>query len=148
MDPSRPVSELARTRVIFDTNVVLSALLFTGGRLNWLTGHWQGGKCNPLLSRATANELMRILTYPKFQLLADEQLEILGSYFPFCEVVEPTQTCPVLCRDPKDQALLDLAQSGNADVLVTGDEDLLALNGQTAFVIEAPEAYRHRVSSK
>ena len=101
----------------------------------------------PLLSRATAAELARILAYPKFRLTAIEQLEALSEYLPYCEEVEVVRSCPVLCRDPKDQPLLDLAQSGKADLLVTGDEDLLALVGQTAFLIESPEDYRSRVSS-
>ena len=100
----------------------------------------------PLVSRATAAELTRILAYPKFRLTADEQVEALSGYLPICEVVEIMQTCPVLCRDPKDQSLLDLAQSGKADALVTGDEDLLALAGQTEYVIETPEEYRRRVT--
>jgi predicted nucleic acid-binding protein len=46
----------------------------------------------------------------------------------------------------KDQLFLDLAQSGKADLLVTGDDDLLALAGQMAFLIETPETYRRRIS--
>lgn len=99
----------------------------------------------PLISRATAAELTRILAYPKFQLSTDEQLEVLGGYIPFCEIVSIAKSCSVLCRDPKDQPLLDLAESGKADVLVTGDNDLLTLAGQTAFLIETPEVYRRRV---
>jgi putative PIN family toxin of toxin-antitoxin system len=140
------VSAAAIARVVFDTNVVLSALLFTHGQLSWLVGHWQAGNCVPLISRATAEELTRILSYPKFRLTANEELEALASYIPYCEAVEIVQTCPVLCRDAKEQPFLDLAQSGKADVLVTGDEDLLALAGQTGFVIETPEEYRRRVS--
>jgi putative PIN family toxin of toxin-antitoxin system len=139
------VSAIATARVVFDTNVVLSALLFTHGRLSWLVGHWQAGNCVPLVSRATAAELTRILAYPKFQLSVDEQFEALASYIPFCEAVDIAKSCPVLCRDPEDQSLLDLAQSGRADLLVTGDKDLLALVGQTAFLIETPEAYRRRI---
>jgi predicted nucleic acid-binding protein len=41
---------------------------------------------------------------------------------------------------------LDLSQSGKADLLVTGDEDLLALAGKTEFVIETPEEYRRRIA--
>jgi putative PIN family toxin of toxin-antitoxin system len=140
------VSAAAKARVVFDTNAVLSALLFTHGRLSWLVGHWQAGNCVPLISHATAEELTRILAYPKFRLTADEQLEALANYIPYCEAVGIAKSCPVLCRDPKDQPLLDLAQSGKADVLVTGDEDLLALASQTAFVIETPEEYRRRIS--
>jgi uncharacterized protein len=51
-----------------------------------------------------------------------------------------------VCRDAKDQPFLDLAQSGGADLLVSGDQDLLQLAGQTTFFIESPEAYRRRIS--
>ena len=132
-------------RVVFDTNVVLSALLFTHGRLSWLVGHWQAGNCVSLVSRATAQELKRILAYAKFQLSVDEQLEALCNYLPYCEVTEITISCPVVCRDARDQIFLDLAHCGKAGVLVTGDDDLLALAGQTAFIIETPGAYRSRV---
>jgi putative PIN family toxin of toxin-antitoxin system len=138
------MSTASKARVVFDTNVVLSALLFHG-RLSWLVDHWQAGKCVPLISRATAEELTRILAYPKFQLSADEQMEALASYIPYCEAVEIAESYPVLCRDAKDQPLLDLAQSGKADLLVTGDEDLLAMAGQTEFLIETPKDYRRRV---
>ena len=133
-------------RIALDTNVVLSALLFTQGRLSWLVGHWQAGDCVPLVSRATARELKKILAYRKFQLSVDEQLEALYSYIPFCEVVEIANSCPVLCRDARDQPFIDLAHCGKADLMVTGDEDLLALAGQTKFVIESPEFYRLRVA--
>lgn len=141
------MSAAAKARVVFDTNVVLSALLFTHGRLSWLVDHWQTGGCVPLVSRATAGELTRILAYPKFRLTADEQLEALAAYAPYCEAVEIAQSCPILCRDPKDQSFLDLAESGDAQILVTGDDDLLALAGQTAFVIETPEGYSTRFAS-
>ena len=136
------MSAAAKARVVFDTNAVLSALVFTHGRLSWLVGHWQAGDCVPLHLAHTAAELARILAYPKFRLTAIEQLEALSEYIPYCEEVEVVQSCPVLCRDAKDQPLLDLAQSSKADLLVTGDDDLLSLAGQTAFVIETPEAYR------
>jgi putative PIN family toxin of toxin-antitoxin system len=115
--------------------------------LSWLVGHWETGPCVPLVSRATGTELTRVLAYPKFRLSAEEQLEALSGYIPFCEVIDTAGSCPVLCRDAKDQPLLDLAQSGKADILVTGDADLLALAGKTAFVVETPEEYRLRISS-
>jgi putative PIN family toxin of toxin-antitoxin system len=132
-------------RVVFDTNVVLSALLFSAGRLTWLRGHWREGGCVPLISPATARELTRVLGYPKFRLSMEYCTELLAKYVPYCESLDPANKCPIACRDAKDQPLLDLAESGNADLLVTGDEDLLALAGQTAFLIETPEAYRRRI---
>jgi putative PIN family toxin of toxin-antitoxin system len=131
-------------RVVFDTNTVVSALLFSGGRLAWLISHWQEGNCVPLLSRMTAAEITRVLGYPKFRLSSEDRLELLGDYLPHCETIEHIQQCPLACRDTKDQMFLDLAQSGRADVLVSGDQDLLALAGRTAFLIETPENYRRR----
>ncbi|MGB8536027.1 MAG: putative toxin-antitoxin system toxin component, PIN family [Acidobacteriaceae bacterium] len=133
-------------RVVFDTTVVVSALLFTGGRLAWLRPHWHRGDALPLASRATVEELTRVLRYPKFQLSSDNRDELLAEYLPYCEIVKVTRKSKLSCRDKNDQPFLDLAEGGKADLLVTGDRDLLALAGQTRFVIETPAAYRVRVS--
>jgi putative PIN family toxin of toxin-antitoxin system len=139
------VSSPVAPRVVFDTNIVLSALVFTNGRLAWLRSHWSGNRCVPLVSRATAAELARVLAYPKFKQPPDRRSELLGDYLPYCESIEKIEQCAISCRDAKDQIFLDLAQSGRADVLVSGDQDLLVLRGQTSFAIETPEAYRNRV---
>ena len=135
-------------RVVFDTNTVVSALLFPNGSLAWLRLHWREGDCIPLLSRATAAELDRVLTYPKFRLTPADRYELLADYLPFCQIVELTKRCASVCRDPKDQPFLDLAQSGKADLLITGDRDLLVLADQTNFLIETPDAYHRKISGK
>jgi putative PIN family toxin of toxin-antitoxin system len=132
-------------RVVFDPNAVNSALAFTMGLLAWLRDHWRERRTIILVSRATVAELKRVLDYSKLKLNPEEQFELLGDYLSYCETIEVQQTCPVFCRDPKDQVFLDLAHSGNADVLVTGATDLLAPAGQSAFAIEAPEEFRRRV---
>ena len=131
--------------VVFDTNVVVSAIAFTGGRLAWLRAHWRERCTANLVSHATVAELKRVLDYGKLRLTPEKQFELLGDYLTYCETIVVSESCPVLCRDAKDQAFLDLAQRGNADVLVTGDADLLVLAGQTEFVIGTPEAYRNRI---
>jgi putative PIN family toxin of toxin-antitoxin system len=127
-------------RVVFDTATVVSDLFFVNGRLAWLLQHWREGGCLPLISHATAAELTRVLGYPKFQLFSDDRRELLAEYLPYCEVVEVTGRCQQVCRDANDQPFLDLAQSGKADLLVSGDQDLLALSGQTEFLIETPRS--------
>lgn len=119
-------------RVVLDTNVVLSALRFTGGSLTRIRTAWRGGTIVPLASAATIAELIRALMYPKFALSELEQRELLGDYLPMCESVvisEPLDHLP-RCRDPHDQIFLEVAEVGNAQWLVTGDRDLLALEGQ------------------
>ena len=94
-----------KRRVVFDTNTVLSALLFANGRLSWLREHWRGGGCVPLLSRETAAELMHVLAYPKFQLSVSDRHEVLAEFLPYCEVVEVARKFPVICRDAKGPAV-------------------------------------------
>jgi putative PIN family toxin of toxin-antitoxin system len=131
--------------VVFDTTIVVSALVFANARLTWLRQHWREGDCVPLISHATAAELTRVFGYPKFHLSSDDRRELLAEYLPYCEVIEATRRCKLDCRDASDQPFLDLAQSGKADLLVSGDRGLLALAGETRFLIETPEAYRVRV---
>jgi putative PIN family toxin of toxin-antitoxin system len=132
-------------RIVFDTSVVVSAIVLQSGQLAWLRAHWSEGECVPLVSQDTVAELIRILAYRKFRLEPAWRDELLADYLPYCEIVRPDKKCAIRCRDPKDQPFLDLAQSGKADALVSGDRDLLALASKTAFRIETPEAYRRRV---
>jgi putative PIN family toxin of toxin-antitoxin system len=133
-------------RVVFDSSTVVPTLLFARGHLAWLRPHWRHGGCVPLISRVTAAELARVLRYPKFGLSAEDCRELLADYLPHCEVIEPTKRCPCVCRDKNDQPFLDLAESSKADVLVSGDKDLLSLAGKRSFAIETAEAYCRRVS--
>ena len=115
-------------RVVIDTNLLVSALIF-GGAPGKLRRMWQSGDCIPLVSKVTVKELMRVLTYPKFKLEPREQEELLADYLPFCETVEIPNPPPLTppCRDPFDMPFLVLALAGQADYLITGDKDLLEL---------------------
>lgn len=132
-------------RAVFDTNVVLSALVFRSGELAWLRSHWAANQARPLASAESIAELIKVLAYPKFELTADEIQERLGHYLPHVEVVEAgPATTAAQCRDPDDRKFVALALSGKADVLVTGDRDLLALRGDVPFSIDTPAEYRRR----
>lgn len=133
MTPPRRARAAARAvappRVVLDTNVVLSALLFAASPAAQLRVAWQVGRLVPLASTATAAELVRVLAYPKFKLSPEEQHELLADYLPFAATVAVPQPPPAVpdCRDPHDLPFLHLAAAGRARWLVTGDADLLAL---------------------
>lgn len=130
-------------RVVLDTNVVLSALLFAQGRLSALRNAWQQGRFIPLVSSVSTGELMRVLAYPKFRLSAPERHELLADYLPYCTTIPMPTKPPVtpVCRDPFDQPFLQLALVGKADFLVTGDQYLLALSVKFACPILPPEQF-------
>ena len=110
-------------RLVLDTNVLLSALLFPAASLSWLRHAWQSEAIIPLASQATTLELLRVLSYPKFRLTEQEREDLLADYLPWCETVVVSDPPAVPhCRDPFDRPFLELAVAGSADALVTGDE--------------------------
>jgi putative PIN family toxin of toxin-antitoxin system len=128
---------------VLDTNVVLSALVFGKGTTARLRAAWQGGHCLPLVSTATAQELVRDLAYPKFRLDAQEQQELLADYLPYAEAARIPQPPPTVprCRGPFDMPFLHLAAASRADALVTGDADLLTLARVGRCPIMTPDAF-------
>ncbi len=132
-------------RVVLDTNVLVSALLFARGELIWLREAWQTGALTPLASQATIDELVRVLSYPKFGLDQQDIEELLGLYVPYAEPVlieSATQALVPRCKDPDDQKFLDLAYSANAAAVVTGDRALLQLANEAPFPILTPAEFR------
>ena len=126
-------------RVLLDTNVVLSALVFCSGPAARLRALWQREALLPIVNRETAAELLHVLAYPKFKLGASERGELLADYLPYAEVwagADASAPGAPVCRDLADQMFIDLAHSANAQMLVSGDEDLLSLHSQcTGFAI-------------
>jgi putative PIN family toxin of toxin-antitoxin system len=121
-------------RVVLDTHIVLSALVFGGGTPRRLRRAWQQGALVPLVCTSSAQELVRVLAYPKFRLSRQDQEELLADYLPYAQTVQIPRPPPVVpeCRDPLDLVFMQLAIAGMAKVLVSGDQDLLVLAGQFA----------------
>jgi uncharacterized protein len=137
-------------RVVLDTNVALSALLFAQGRRARLRAAWQQGSLHPLASTAAIGELMRALSYPKFKLTVEDQLELLADYLPSCTTVPMPGKLPrtPARRDCFDVPFLQLAIVGKARDLVTGDEDLLSLAARIrcSIVTEPARTCRYAVT--
>ena len=144
------VSPIVTLRVVFDTNTVISALLLSKGWLAWLRTVWRQGTVVPLISKTTTEEIVRVLAYPKFHLDATDQEELLGDFLRFADIIEavlPTGEVHV-CRDKHDQIFLELAVAGEADALVSGDEDLLVLSEQFPIPIMTPADFHRRIGIK
>ena len=111
-------------RVVLDTNVLISSLLFKG-EASRIVVLWQKGKIKPLISKETFNELRAVLEYPKFSLSRNEIKSIIeDEILPFFEVVEVEKNIKGICRDPDDDKFISCAVSGEADWIVSGDKDL------------------------
>ena len=130
-------------RVVLDTNVLVSALLFTG-ELSKMVDLWHQGEVVPLISRETFDELRAVLSYPKFSLAPEEIQSIIeNEILPYFEVVEIKEKVRGVCRDPGDDKFIACALSGAAHFILSGDKDLTDLKRyKTIKIIKASEFLR------
>lgn len=128
-------------RVVLDTNVLISALLFTG-LPSQLVPLWHSGSITVLLSRAILDEYLRVLSYPRFKLTEEEIRGLVEEeLLPYFEVVSPKKRMRVVRRDPSDDKFLECAVAGRADVIVSGDNDLLELGNYRRIHIQSPAVF-------
>lgn len=119
---------MSSVRCVFDTNTVVSGLLFEESKPGRaLLRAFKHGEI--LLSQSTLEELDEVLLRPKFDRYAtiSQREEFLEAFVDRATWVEPTEEIR-LCRDPKDDKFLELAIGGNADFVISGDGDLLSLH--------------------
>ncbi len=125
-------------RVVLDTNVILSALLFNG-KLSKIVELWENGLFIPLISKEIFKELQRTLEYPKFHLAKNEVFLIINDYIlPYFEVVDVANPVENVCRDEDDDKFLSCAISGDSNLIVSGDMDLCSLKCYKSIKIINP----------
>jgi uncharacterized protein len=125
-------------KVVFDTNVVVSATLFRSSFLSPLRAAWQEGRVSTVVCAETNAELLRVLTYAKFKLTEASIAHVLALYLPYAQShkikLSSKLASPLpICRDVRDQIFLELAHSAQVDLLVSGDDDLLSLSDDSAM---------------
>lgn len=121
-------------RIIIDTNLWISFLISGNARLDELLF---SGKVIFIFSEELLGEFTSVANRPKFKRFFDSKdvealLLTIGTHAEFITV----KTQVELCRDPKDDFLLALALDSNADVLISGDSDLLDMReiGRTSIM--------------
>jgi putative PIN family toxin of toxin-antitoxin system len=131
-------------RIVIDTNVVVSALLFGGvpGRLVRL---WNAGEIHPIGSAAIFEEYLKVLAYPRFQ-LDEGEIEYLISVeiLPYFEIVTVVLGHPYVVDDPADDKFVWCAIAGKADGIISGDDHLLRLRNPPVPIFTVAEFLRQR----
>jgi putative PIN family toxin of toxin-antitoxin system len=132
---------MADGRVVVDTNTLISRLLLPGS-VPAAAVRKAVREARLLGSEATLSELADVLSRSKFDryltiLERQEFVRLLGR---FIEMVAITHSVRA-CRDPRDDKFLELALNGSADIIVTGDRDLLALDPSRGIRIVTPARY-------
>ncbi|MBX3717806.1 MAG: putative toxin-antitoxin system toxin component, PIN family [Burkholderiales bacterium] len=112
-------------RVVFDTNVLVAALVFPGGQGDAALRRVVEGRDQLVLSRAILGELLEVLGR-KFARDAEELAHVAVFVSDLATVVAPKRRLRVVKDDP-DNRILECALAGKAQAIVTGDKGLLAL---------------------
>ena len=117
-------------RSVLDTNTVVSGL-FWDGPPSLLQDAARSGKVELYTSPALLTELARVLARRKF-LASLERVgasvdELIEGYAELAQLVRPAPIAPVVLRDPDDDHVLACALAAKADLIVSGDRDLLEL---------------------
>jgi uncharacterized protein len=133
-------------RVVVDTNLWISFLI--GRRLSVLKELFSRGDLTLLSSYAQLAELGDVASRLKFrryfsEAQAEELLNLLSAVSELIETTEPVQAC----RDEDDDYLLEIAVNGRADIIITGDDDLLVLHPFRDIEILSFADFERRVSS-
>ncbi len=134
-------------RVVFDTNTLISAFLLPESiPRQAFDAATAAGRL--LLSIATATELTEVLDQPKFDryLSGHRRLALLAAVIRTADLVD-VDAAITDCRDPKDNKFLELAASGRATQLVTGDQDLLILHPDRGITILTPRQFLTEVAT-
>lgn len=136
-------------RIVLDTNVFISGLLSaTSPPAKVLELAVHGGQL--LVTVETQQELVRTMLSERFDRYVPRtnREALLVRLAPLVELVASTQVVRA-CRDPKDDKFLEAAVNGRADVVITGDKDLLVLNPFSGIPIMTPAEYleQHNVKA-
>lgn len=128
-------------RVILDTNVLVSAVVLPGSVPRQVVRKALR-QAALLFSEATMTELAQVFSRPKFDHYVSMEermlfLAELGRRADFVPIIRLVREC----RDSKDDKFLEVALNGRADVIVTGDADLLTMHPWREIGIVSPASY-------
>ena len=112
-------------RVVFDTNIFISALAVSGSQGEKAILKIIDGDDTLLLSKAIIDEVLSVLS-AKFSRDREALSHVAIVLSELGELISPTRRIIIL-RDEPDNRILECAVSGNADLIVTGDKDMLKL---------------------
>jgi len=128
-------------KVVIDTNVIVSALLF-GGKPGELISFCENNRIEPIVSREIIDEYVRVLAYPKFELSEKEiQYLVYQQLLPYFQVVNTIPGQVIVQKDLSDDKVIRCALAGNSKVIVSGDIHLLSLKIYQDIRILSPSQF-------
>ncbi len=132
-----------KTRVVIDTNVIVSAFGWHG-RPEEVVRLVTKGKITSYISTEMLAELRKVVMYPKFKFSEALQAEIIETVFFESSLVFVNESLNVIADDPEDNKVLECAVSAGADFIISGDKHLLNLENFRGIEILTTEDFLTR----
>ena len=129
-----------RHRIVLDTNVLISAILF-GGKPRRVLDLVISGSVDCTLSTGILDELKDVLQRPRFGFSADVCFHIIEELHGACDIISPSVSVDVFRSDPDDNRILECAVEAQAHFIVSGDPHLLDLGKFEKIRILSPADY-------
>jgi putative PIN family toxin of toxin-antitoxin system len=131
-------------RAVVDTNILVRALIMPQGTVGPVLLRLRRGEYTLLYAHPLLEELIDVLNRPrirhKYSLTEDDIQVVVSLILLRGEAVAPEQRITA-CRDPRDDKFLEVAVTGKADIIVSGDQDLLVLNPFAGIPILPPAGF-------
>lgn len=138
-------------RAVVDTNILIRAMIKPTGTVGPVIRRLRDGDYTLVYSQPLIDELLEKLALPrirqKYQLGDQDIDDLLALIALRGELVAPTRRVKV-CRDPKDDIFIEAAVAGKAEVIVTGDQDLLTLKKYETVQFITPRVFIARLDEK
>ncbi|MDP8236226.1 MAG: putative toxin-antitoxin system toxin component, PIN family [Candidatus Erginobacter occultus] len=128
-------------RVVVDTNIFVSGLIGVGNPSSILDS-LVNNEFKLITSYPLIDELLSVLSRPKFRhYFQHSDIEELASLIQAKAAIVSHSPGKRICRDPKDNIVIECAIAGKADCIITGDNDLLCLNTYRGISIITPKQF-------
>jgi uncharacterized protein len=132
--------------VVFDNNVIISAAMFWTSIPAQALRKARKNGFKIIASQYTLTELYDTLLNSKFDKYVTESKRIeFYNIYEFALQIIPVTTTVIACRDPKDDMFLELAVSGNANIIISGDKDLMKMNPFRDIRIISPKEFIEQI---
>jgi len=131
----------SRIRVVLDTNVLISGVLFKDGTEAKILQLAERGRISVFVSLEILVEFVDVISRRKFQLTTQEILAATEYLLSFVRIREPASVVTIPVRDPEDVKFLECARDARAHFLITGDKDLLTIREFANTQILSPSKF-------
>ena len=132
-------------KVVFDTNVFISAIIKGKSNPGRLLDMVRGGEIELVLSPEILSEIQAVLHYPKIKKIHQLQSEAINAFLKhiasIAQVVQPAKHLGVIKDDPSDNIYLECAVEAHADFIVSGDHHLTDLKAYEGIRIMDPATF-------